>query len=331
MNFNHKSIEEFILSGELPFSDGKKELINLMSAIRFATKITNHIVNKAGLVDILGFHENKNVQGEQQQKLDVIANENFTQALIKRNVACGIVSEECEEHIKVEGEGINSPYVIMMDPLDGSSNIDVNVSVGTIFSIFKRKSKIGTPVTIDDFLQKGTEQILAGYIIYGTSTMLVFSTGKGVHGFTLNPSLGTFHLSHPYMQIPKKGYIYSVNSGNYLQFPKKIRNYIKFCQQEEKNLHQTYSSRYIGSLVSDFHRNLIKGGIYMYPPTDTHPNGKLRLLYECNPIAFLTEQAGGIATNGINRILEISPTHIHQREIFYCGSEEMINELLKFL
>ena len=223
----------------------------------------------------------------------------------------------------------NAKYVVLMDPLDGSSNIDVNVSVGTIFSIYRRVTPVGTPVTLEDFLQKGRAQVAAGYVIYGTSTMIVYTTGKGVNGFTLNPAIGTFYLSHPNMRFPETGSIYSVNEGNYVHFPQGVKDYIKYCQQEEDN--RPYTSRYIGSLVSDFHRNLIKGGIYLYPNTLKNPNGKLRLLYECNPIAFLAEQAGGKSSDGSIDTLDIEPTELHQRVPFYCGNKEMVDTLEAYL
>ena len=216
-----------------------------------------------------------------------------------------------------------------MDPLDGSSNIDVNVSVGTIFSIYRRVTPVGTPVKLKDFLQKGNEQVAAGYIIYGTSTMLVYTTGDGVNGFTLNPAIGTFYLSHPQIKFPNEGTIYSVNEGNYIHFPQGIKNYIKYCQMEENN--RPYTSRYIGSLVSDFHRNMIKGGIYLYPTSTKNPQGKLRLLYECNPMAFLAEQASGKASDGSSRIMDIIPTELHQRVPFVCGSMSMVEKAESFV
>jgi fructose-1,6-bisphosphatase I len=219
--------------------------------------------------------------------------------------------------------------VVLIDPLDGSSNIDVNVSVGTIFSIYRRVTPVGTPVVLEDFLQKGKEQVAAGYIIYGTSTMLVYTTGHGVNGFTLNPAIGTFYLSHPNMTFPKSGKIYSVNEGNYIHFPQGIKDYIKYCQQEEDD--RPYTSRYIGSLVSDFHRNMIKGGIYLYPQSASYPSGKLRLLYECNPMAFLAEQANGKASDGFQRIMEVQPTTLHQRSPFICGSPMMVDDVEAFL
>ena len=225
----------------------------------------------------------------------------------------------------------NAKYVVLMDPLDGSSNIDVNVSVGTIFSIYRRVSPIGTPPTQEDFLQPGHKQVAAGYVIYGSSTMLVYTTGAGVNGFTYDPSLGTFCLSHENMMIPDEGKIYSINEGNYFRFPTGVKKYIKYCQEDEPSDNRPYTSRYIGSLVSDFHRNLLKGGIYLYPSTQSHPQGKLRLLYECNPIAFLMEQAGGIASDGAQRIMDIKPTELHQRVPFFVGSTDMVRKVEEFL
>ncbi|NLN24086.1 MAG: class 1 fructose-bisphosphatase, partial [Bacteroidetes bacterium] len=311
------------------FSSG--ELSRLINSIRLAAKIVNYEVNKAGLGDILGHAGKNNIQGETQQKLDVFANQTFINTLTNREIVCGIASEEEDDYIQIVGKHTknNNKYVVLIDPLDGSSNIDVNVSVGTIFSIYHRVSPIGTPVTKEDFLQVGVKQVAAGYIIYGTSTMIVYTTGHGVNGFTLNPSIGTFYLSHPNMKFPEDGNIYSINEGNYLQFPQGVKQYIKYCQAEEED--RPYTSRYIGSLVSDFHRNMIKGGIYIYPSTSKNPNGKLRLLYECNPMALLTEQAGGKASDGYNRILEIEPTELHQRTPFFCGSKKMVEKAEKFM
>ncbi|MDE7073510.1 MAG: class 1 fructose-bisphosphatase, partial [Odoribacter sp.] len=225
----------------------------------------------------------------------------------------------------------DAKYIFCMDPLDGSSNIDVNVSIGTIFSVYRRKSKLGDVANVEDFLQRGCEQVAAGYVIYGSSTMLVYTTGKGVNGFTLDTSIGEFCLSHPNIKTPEKGSIYSINEGNYEKFPEGVKKYIKYCQETDKETKRPYSSRYIGSLVADFHRNLLKGGIFIYPETNSHPNGKLRLLYECNPIAFIAEQAGGMATNGVGRILDIKPENIHQRVPFYTGTKEMVQKVENFL
>jgi fructose-1,6-bisphosphatase I len=288
-------------------------------------------VNKAGLVDILGAAGEENIQGEDQQKLDVYANEVFINTLVNREIVCGIASEEEDDFITIKGgnKKHDNKYIVLMDPLDGSSNIDVNVSVGTIFSIYRRITPDGTPVTINDFLQPGKQQVAAGYIVYGTSTMIVYSTGHGVNGFTLNPAIGTYYLSHPNMKFPEKGNIYSVNEGNYVHFPEGVKKYIKYCQEEEGE--RPYTSRYIGSLVSDFHRNMIKGGIYFYPSTSKNPDGKLRLLYECNPMAFLAERAGGKASNGFNRILDIKPSELHQRVPFFCGNKDMVDKLEAFM
>ena len=327
----NQTLGEFIIKNQTSFKYSSGELSSLINSIRLAAKVVNHEVNKAGLVDIIGPTGDKNIQSEKQQKLDVYANEKFINTLVNRNIVCGIASEEEQTFISINSNDKNNQnkYVVLIDPLDGSSNIDVNVSVGTIFSIYRRKSKIGTEVSIDDFLQSGRHQVAAGYIIYGTSTMLFYTTGNGVNGFTLNPAIGTFYHSHANIQFPKHGNIYSINEGNYLQFPDFVKNYIKFCQEEEGD--RPYTSRYIGSLVSDFLRNMIKGGIFLYPPTAKNPKGKLRLLYECNPIAFICEQAGGLAINGEKNILDIQPKELHQRIPFYCGSEEMIQQFQKFI
>ncbi len=326
------TLGEFIINNQIEFKGSSGELSRLLNAIRLAAKVVNHKVNKAGLVNILGAVGGINIQGEQQQKLDVYANNVFKETLINREIVCGIASEEDNNFIIIEGgnKANDNKYILLMDPLDGSSNIDVNVSVGTIFSIYQRISPKGQPVTIDDFLQEGNKQVAAGYIVYGTSTMLVYTTGSGVNGFTLNPALGTYYLSHPKMKFPKKGNIYSINEANYVHFPKGVKDYLKYIQKEVEN-GNSYTSRYIGSLVSDFHRNMIKGGIYIYPTSSKNPNGKLRLLYECNPMAFLTEQAGGIATDGFNRILDLKPSELHQRVPFFCGSESMVNKAMSFM
>ena len=327
-----QSLGEFIIDKQDDFKFSSGELSRLLSSIKIASKIVNREVNKAGIADILGKAGNENVQGEEQMKLDVFANDIFIDALSHREIVCGIASEENEDFIEIKGNENNAHmnnYVVLIDPLDGSSNVDVNVSVGTIFSIYRRVTPAGTPVKMEDFLQKGVNQVAAGYVIYGSSTMLVYTTGNGVNGFTLDPSVGTYFLSHPNMIYPKTGKIYSVNEGNYAKFPQGVKEYIKYCQEEEGN--RPYTSRYIGSLVADFHRNMIKGGIYIYPSYAHAPNGKLRLLYECNPMAFLAEQAGAKATNGFQRILEIEPTSLHQRVPFFCGSVEMVEKAEEFM
>ena len=321
------TLGEFIIDKQQDFPEASGELTLLLGAIRLAAKVVNREINKAGIADIIGSTGTENIQGEVQQKLDLYANDKFKAALEARGEVCGIASEEEDDFIALDTErGYNGKYVVLMDPLDGSSNIDVNVSVGTIFTIYKRISPVGTRVIAADFLQPGTEQIAAGYVIYGSSTMLVYTTGNGVHGFTCDPSLGVFYLSHENMTIPKNGRIYSINEGNYLKFPLGVKKYLKHCQEIDEPTNRPYTSRYIGSLVSDFHRNLLKGGIYMYPSTATAANGKLRLLYECNPMAFLIEQAGGKALDGARRIMEIVPTELHQRVPFFCGSTNMVND-----
>lgn len=331
MKEHNKTLGEFIIENQNDFQYSSGELSRIINAIRLAAKVVNYKVNKAGLVDLIGAAGEQNIQGEDQQKLDVYANEVFIQTLINREIVCGIASEENDEFIIVEGNdgGNNNKYVVLMDPLDGSSNIDVNVSVGSIFSVYRRITPVGTPVTLEDFLQPGINQVAAGYVIYGTSTMLVYTTGFGVNGFTLNPAIGTFYLSNPNMEFPSNGNIYSINEGNYVHFPQGVKNYLKYCQLEEGD--RPYTSRYIGSLVSDIHRNMIKGGIYLYPTSTKAPKGKLRLLYECNPIAFIVEQAGGKASDGLNRIMEIQPSELHQRVSFFCGSSSMVEKAEEFM
>jgi len=331
MSQKHTTLGEFIIDKQKHFKYSSGELSRLINSIRLAAKVVNHEVNKAGLVDILGNAGAVNIQGENQQKLDVYANDIFMQTLTNRQIVCGIASEEEDDFVSIQSKngGHNNKYVVLIDPLDGSSNVDVNVSVGTIFSIYHRITPVGTPVQQEDFLQEGTKQVAAGYIIYGTSTMLVYTTGHGVNGFTLNPAIGTFYLSHPDMKYPEDGNIYSINEGNYIHFPQGVKDYLKYCQEEVDN--RPYTSRYIGSLVSDFHRNMIKGGIYIYPTSTRAPKGKLRLLYECNPMAFLAEQANGFASDGYKRILEIKPTELHQRVPFFCGSKKMVTVAESFM
>jgi fructose-1,6-bisphosphatase I len=320
-----KTLGEFIVEKqhEFPFASG--DLTKLLSSIRLASKIINREVNKAGLSsDILGSAGSENIQGETQQKLDVYADNQMIYALKARGEVCAIASEENDDFVIFDNDlSRKGKYIVLFDPLDGSSNIDVNVSIGTIFSIFTRLDP-EKPVCVEDFLQPGNKQVAAGYVIYGSSTMLVYTTGHGVNGFTLDPSIGTFCLSHPNIRIPENGKIYSVNEGNFEQFDQGMKNYIRYCQQEDKNTGRPYSGRYIGSLVADFHRNLLKGGIYIYPATRKDPSGKLRLMYECNPLAMIAEQAGGAATDGKRRILEIVPERLHQRVPFFVGSKNMV-------
>ena len=328
------TLGEFIVEREknVPFATG--ELSRLLSAIRLGAKIVHREVNKAGLVeDIIGASGLENVQGEEQQKLDVFANQQMIEALRARQVVCGVGSEEMEDYIAFDSEEAKKGnYVVLMDPLDGSSNIDVNVSIGTIFSIYRRVSDAGTLAEERDFLQPGTEIVASGYVIYGSSTMLVFSTGNGVDGFTFDSSVGVFFLSHPNMRIPEEGKVYSINEANYRSFPEGLKQYVEFCRDENPDGSRKYTARYIGSLVADFHRNLIKGGIYIYPATKGLPEGKLRLQYENNPLAFLVEQAGGRASDGYRRILDINPRELHQRSPLFIGSSKMVEkaeELMK--
>lgn len=326
------TLGEFIVAkqNEFPFASG--ELSQLLTSIRLAAKVVNREINKAGLADILGAIGTENVQGEKQMKLDVFANDTFISALKNLGEVCGVASEEEDDFIIFNEElHKDSNYVVLMDPLDGSSNIDVNVSVGTIFSIYRRVTPVGTPVTKEDFLQPGTAQVAAGYVVYGSSTMLVYTSGHGVNGFTLDPSIGVFCLSHPNMKIPTDGKIYSINEGNYVHFPYGVKKYLKYCQEYDVDTNRPYTSRYIGSLVSDFHRNLLKGGIYIYPKGTLAPKGKLRLLYECNPLAFIAEQAGGVASDGKNRIMEIVPTELHQRVPYFIGSKNMVEKAEEFI
>lgn len=327
-----KTLGEFIVEKQQDFPHATGELTALLSAIKLGAKIIHRDINKAGLVDILGVSGVENVQGEVQMKLDLYANEKLKAAMKARGEIAGIASEEEDEIVIFEGERAeNAKYVILMDPLDGSSNIDVNVSVGTIFSIYRRTTPLGQPVTEADFLQPGNRQVAAGYVVYGSSTMLVYTTGVGVHAFTYDPSLGVFCLSHEKVRFPEKGSMYSINEGNYIRFPLGVKKYIKYCQEQDEATQRPYTSRYIGSLVADFHRNLLKGGIYIYPSTASHPTGKLRLLYECNPMAFLAEQAGGKASDGKNRILDIIPKKLHERAPFFVGNRSMVEDAERFI
>ncbi|UAX41294.1 class 1 fructose-bisphosphatase [Pasteurella canis] len=328
-----KTLGQFIVEKQAEYPQAKGELSGILSSIRLVAKVIHRDINKAGLTNnIIGNSGVENVQGEAQMKLDLFAHNTMKNALIAREEVAGFASEEEENFVAFNTErGRNAKYVILTDPLDGSSNIDVNVAVGTIFSIYRRVSPIGTPVTLEDFMQPGHRQVAAGYIVYGSSTMLVYTTGNGVNGFTYDPSLGVFCLSHENIQIPSSGKIYSINEGQYLKFPTGVKKYIKYCQEEDKQTQRPYTSRYIGSLVSDFHRNMLKGGIYIYPSATNYPNGKLRLLYEGNPMAFLAEQAGGLATDGFNRILDIQPTALHQRVPLFIGSREMVNKAQDFM
>ncbi|HEY9006358.1 MAG TPA: class 1 fructose-bisphosphatase [Ohtaekwangia sp.] len=316
------TLDRFIKNNQDQFAYASGELSQLLRDIALASKVVNREVNKAGLIDIMGAVGSQNTAGDDQQKLDVLANIRFTRALAKGGEVCALVSEEAETFADLNNDG---KYVIAIDPLDGSSNIDVNVSIGTIFSIYRRKSPVGTPIQPDDILQRGADQVAAGYVLYGSSTMLVYTTGHGVNGFTYEPTLGEYFLSHPDMHMPYDGKIYSINEGSANSFSQPVKDYVQYCKD------QKYTARYIGSLVADFHRNMLKGGIYIYPATAKDPQGKLRLIYECNALAFVAEQAGGSATNGSMRILDIKPDSLHQRTALYVGSRNMVEKSATFV
>ena len=326
------TLDEFTIQQLRDFPNATGELSGLLRNIGLAAKRVNTEVNKAGLVDILGDAGSVNVQGEEVKKLDLFANNQFIRVL-QHGISCaGIASEELDDFVAFDDEvSKNSKYVCLFDPLDGSGNIDVNVSIGTIFSVYRRVTPKGSIATREDFLQPGRMQVAAGYIVYGSSTMLVYATRRGVNGFTLDPSIGEFCLSNPDIKCPADGKIYSVNHGNFFQYTDGIQQYIDCCQKKTKTSGGPYTQRYIGSMVADVHRNLIKGGIFMYPSTIDKPKGKLRLLYECNPFAFIVEVAGGKATNGIERILDVQPTELHQRSALFIGSKNMMEELESYL
>lgn len=326
------TLDEFIFDRQADFPYATGDLSRLLTDIGIASKIVNQKVGRAGLEDILGAQGVTNVQGEEQQKLDVVADEVFMRAFRNGGMVCGVASEEQDDFVSFDNERSNNgKYVVLYDPLDGSSNIDVNVSIGTIFSIYRRVSPVGGPATMEDFLQPGNKQVAAGYVLYGSSTMLVYTTGKGVNGFTLEPSIGEFCLSHRDMKTPDAGRLYSINEGNLLVCHPGIGKYADWCRGTDKSTGRPYSGRYIGSLVADFHRNLIKGGIYIYPGTTSSPEGKLRLLYECNPLAFVIEQAGGRASDGYSNVMDIEPTQLHQRVPYFVGSPGMMDRAESYM
>jgi fructose-1,6-bisphosphatase I len=326
-----KTLTQFIVERQAEYPQAKGALTRLLNDLATAAKIVNREINAAGLVDILGYIGTSNIQGEAQKKLDVYANERFIEALKAGGECCAIASEENEKLVSFQNEFSElGKYVVAIDPLDGSSNIEANVSMGTLFSIYRRKSEMGGGRT-EDLLQPGTNLVAAGYIIYGSSTMMVYTTGKGVNGFTLDPSVGIFCLSHPDMKFPEDSSIYSLNEGYHNDFPLGVKKYIKYCQEDDPATLRPYSSRYIGTMVADFHRNLIKGGIFIYPGTIKHPKGKLRLLYECNPIAYIAEQAGGKASDGFKRILEIEPLNLHQRSPLFTGTRSLVEKAEEFM
>ncbi len=326
------TLDEFTIQETRKFPQATGELSALLRDIGLACKMINKQVRKAGLVDILGKHGATNVQGEEQMKLDVYANETLISVLKNSTDCAGIASEENDDHVCFEDTfSANSKYVVLFDPLDGSSNIDVNAPIGTIFAIYRRVSKIGKTTTKEDFIQPGNRLMAAGYVIYGSSTMMVYATKLSVNGFTLEPSIGEFCLSHPNIKCPENGKIYSINQGNTSKYNDALKSYLDYCMESNKEEGRPYSHRYIGSMVADMHRTLIKGGIFLYPADKSSPNGKLRLQYECNPMAFLMEAAGGLATDGHTDILDIVPTELHQRAPIYIGSKEMVNKVLEYV
>lgn len=322
-----KTLTEFIIEKQADYPQASGELSRLLNDLGIAAKFVNREVNRAGLGDVMGYAGEVNVQGEDQKKLDVYANDQFIAALKSGGECCAIGSEENEEIILLDSDiSKHGKYVVAIDPLDGSSNIESNVSIGTLFSIYRRRTVRG-PAQLEDFLQPGRNLVAAGYIIYGSSTVLVYTTGNGVNGFTLDPSVGLFILSHPDMRYPEGGSIYSINEANYNSFPEGVRQYINYCQEDDKATGRPYSTRYIGSMVADVHRNLIRGGIFLYPGTTKNRRGKLRLLYECNPVAFLAEQAGGKASDGFRRILDIQPVQLHERSPLFVGPTHMVEKV----
>lgn len=326
------TMDEFTIQETRKFPNATGELSAILRDIGLACKIINKQVLKAGLVDILGAHGATNVQGEEQMKLDVFADETLINVLKNSSECAGIASEENDDFIAFDDEySVNSKYVVLFDPLDGSSNIDVNASIGTIFSIYRRVSELGKPCTEADFLQPGSALMAAGYVIYGSSTMLVYATKLGVNGFTLEPSIGEFCLSHPNMKCPEKGKIYSINQGNTCKYDDGMKSFLDYCMEDNKEEGRPYSHRYIGSMVADMHRTLIKGGIFIYPADKKNANGKLRLQYECNPMSFLMEAAGGVATTSKERILDVRPTELHQRVPIFIGSKNMVEKAVGFV
>jgi fructose-1,6-bisphosphatase I len=334
MNTKFITLYRHIIEQERRYPEATGQLSDLLADIALACKIISLEVNRAGLIDILGFTGDKNIHGEQVKKLDEFAHELLVRSMEVSGHLCAIASEESESFIPVSekymGNRPMSKYVVHFDPLDGSSNIDANISIGTIFSIYKRISQSG-PGTLEDCLQPGSRQVAAGYVIYGSSTILVYTTGQGVHGFTLDPSVGEFLLFYENIQIPRRSKTFSINEGNYYKWDEGLRRYIDSLKQNDKEKNRPYSARYVGSLVADFHRNLLYGGIFIYPSDSKNPNGKLRLLYEANPLAFICEQAGGRATDGRRRILDIIPENLHQRTPLFIGSEEDVKEAESYL
>lgn len=323
------TLEEYIIQSQNRFPGATGELSQLLRDIGLATKIISREVNKAGITNILGFDGSTNVHGEAVKKLDLFADQQLISALDRSMITCMVISEENDGVVKLSSKG--GKYIVYLDPLDGSSNIEVNVSIGSIFSVYMREARFDPTVREEDALQPGIRQVAAGYVLYGSSTILTYTTGLGVSVFTLDPSIGEFILSDRKIQIPEHGPIYSINEGSYNSWDLGLKQYIKYCQEEDEKSNRPYSARYIGSMVADIHRTLIKGGIFIYPHSKKYPNGKLRLMYECNPLSFIIEQAGGMATNGKTRIMELQPTSIHQQSPIYVGSKHNVQKVMDYL
>ncbi|MDZ7715050.1 MAG: class 1 fructose-bisphosphatase [Balneolaceae bacterium] len=323
------TLEEYIIHTQNKFPGATGELSQLLRDIGLAAKIISREVNKAGITNILGEDGSTNVHGETVKKLDLFADKQLISALNRSDITCMVISEENDGIVELDTDG--GKYIVYMDPLDGSSNIDVNVSIGSIFSIYMRKGHKEDPLSEADALQPGTKQVASGYVLYGSSTILVYTTGAGVSVFTLDPSIGEFILCEDNIQIPDHGMIYSVNEGNYKSWPEGLKKYVKYCQEVDEETNRPYSARYIGSMVADVHRTLLKGGIFIYPDSQKYPNGKLRLMYECNPLSMIIEEAGGMAITGKGRILEVEPKAIHQRTPIYIGSKQNVSKVKELL
>ncbi|MEX0609020.1 MAG: class 1 fructose-bisphosphatase [Balneolaceae bacterium] len=323
------TLEEYIIQSQNRFAGATGELSQLLRDIGLAAKIISREVNKAGITNILGLDGSKNIHGESVKKLDLFADQQLISALDRSLITCMVISEENDGIVKLSTKG--GKYIVYLDPLDGSSNIDVNVSIGSIFSVYMREPRFDPTIREEDALQPGVKQVAAGYVLYGSSTTLAYTTGLGVSLFTLDPSIGEFILCERRIKMPDHGGIYSINEGSYNSWDLGLKKYIKYCQGEDPETGRPYSARYIGSMVADIHRTLIQGGIFIYPHSKRYPNGKLRLMYECNPLAFIIEQAGGVATNGETRIMELEPTAIHQQTPIYIGSKQNVEKVMDYL
>ncbi|MDR9418431.1 class 1 fructose-bisphosphatase [Gracilimonas sp.] len=328
-NSRLETLEEYIIQSQNKFPGATGELSQLLRDIGLAAKIISREVNKAGITNILGFDGSKNIHGEAVKKLDLFADQQLISALNRSMITCMVISEENDGIVKLSSKG--GKYIVFLDPLDGSSNIDVNVSIGSIFSVYMREPRFDSTLRESDALQPGVRQVAAGYVLYGSSTILAYTTGLGVSVFTLDPSIGEFILSEKKIKMPEHGGIYSINEGSYNSWDPGLKKYIKYCQDEDAETGRPYSARYIGSMVADIHRTLIKGGIFIYPHSKKYPSGKLRLMYECNPLSFIIEQAGGMATDGKKRIMELEPNAIHQQTPIYIGSKKNVQKVMEFL